>query len=95
MTPGTSKTRIITLIAVVAVYAGITGCATNKDLEKLRDDLTAQTQAAQAEAAAASREAAEAKAMAESAMDTANDAMATSADTEEKIDRMFKRSMYK
>ena len=48
MTPGTSKTRIITLIAVVAVYAGINGCATNKDMEKLRDDLTEQTQAAQA-----------------------------------------------
>lgn len=43
----------------------------------------------------AQNDANEAKAMARTALDTANEAKSLSMATEEKINRMFKRSMYK
>lgn len=76
---------------VVLALAGVTGCATNSDIDSLRADLdktnATATQAA-ADAASAKSDAAAAKVAAEAARDSAQD-------TNEKLDRMFKKSMYK
>lgn len=92
------RSRILAIVAATGIVAGLGGCATTNDLNALRDDVTAaraEASAAKAEAAAASRAATEAKAMASDAMNTANAAKATSEETETKIDRMFKKAMYK
>jgi murein lipoprotein len=86
------------MVAATSVIAGLGGCASTSDLNTLRADVDsakADASAARAEAAAASKAAAEAKAMASDAMNTANAAKAQSAETETKIDRMFKKAMYK
>ncbi len=72
-------------ISALALIAGLTvGCASTSDLQKVQNDAN------------------EAKSMASNAMNTATDAksIATEAKsmsmaTEEKINRMFKKSMYK
>ena len=79
------------MITLVAGLVGLTGCATTGD----RDKLQAQIDSVSAEASAARAEAAEAKAMAAEAVSIANEANATAADTEIKIDRMFKKAMHK
>ena len=81
----------IAMVSLVAGLVGLTGCATTGD----RDKLQAQIDAVSAEASAARAEAAEAKALAAEAVSIANEANATSADTEMKIDRMFKKAMHK
>jgi murein lipoprotein len=86
-----SRSRVLALVAVAGVYAGLTGCATTGDLDSLKSEVSQ----VKAEAAAASKDAADAKAMAQEAMNTANEAKATSDETATKIDRMFKKSMYK
>lgn len=94
----TRTRRLLALTAVVAFYAGLSGCASTGELASLRsqiDQATADAAAAKADAAAASRDAADARAMAEKAMNTANDAMGLSRETDAKIDRMFKKAMYK
>jgi murein lipoprotein len=94
----TNRTRVLTMIAVAGIYAGVTGCASTGDLDTLRSQVNAaaaDAQSAKTEAAAASRQAMEAKALAQDAMTTANEAKATSEETETKIDRMFKKAMYK
>ena len=94
----TNRTRMLALVTIAGIYAGITGCATSGDLDALRSQVNAaaaDAKSAKAEAAAASSQAAEAKAIAQDAMATANEAKATSAETETKIDRMFKKAMYK
>jgi murein lipoprotein len=77
--------------AVVLALTGVTGCATNGDIDTLRADLNktnaTATQAA-SDAASAKSEAAAARVAAEEARDT-------SQETNEKLDRMFKKSMYK
>lgn len=77
--------------AMLLALAGLTGCATTSDVDALRADLqkanAAASQAA-ADAASARKDAAAAKAAAEEARNTAQD-------TNEKLDRMFKKSMYK
>jgi murein lipoprotein len=87
----TLQLRRLALISMVSLSAGLAGCATTSDLDALRG----QVDAASAEASAARAEAAEAKAMAAEAITTANEARATSQETETKIDRMFKKAMYK
>ena len=79
----------------LAVIAGLAGCATSSDLDKLRDEMRGDinqanqtADSASATANAASREASEAKAIAE-------DAKATAEEANSKIDNMFKKSMYK
>jgi F0F1-type ATP synthase membrane subunit b/b' len=79
----------------LAVIAGLAGCATTSDIDKLEDKLRADinqanqtADSASATANAASREASEAKAIAEEARATAEEANS-------KIDNMFKKSMYK
>jgi murein lipoprotein len=83
--------NLIKISALAAVAALGAGCATTGDLQKVSD-----------EAKRAQATANEAKATAEQALDTANqarglasDANARSMATEEKLNRMFKRSMYK
>jgi murein lipoprotein len=94
----TLQLRKLALVSLVAVSAGLGGCATTSNLDELRsqvDAVSAEASAAKAEASSAKAEAAEAKAMAAQAIDTANEAKATSQETETKIDRMFKKAMYK
>ncbi|HCB14716.1 MAG TPA: hypothetical protein DEP36_14270 [Gammaproteobacteria bacterium] len=77
--------KTLTKISTLALIAGLTvGCASTSDLKAVQQDAN------------------EAKSMARSAMDTANDAKSVAMEaksismaTEEKINRMFKRSMYK
>ena len=69
----------------------LAGCASTSDLDALRADVQRANETASraaSDAAAAQRDAAAAKAAAEAARDTAQD-------TNEKLDRMFKKSMYK
>jgi murein lipoprotein len=75
----------------VVLMAGATGCATNGDLEDLRADV----EAANNTAAAAAADAASAKAAAQQASDSAQQAQDTAQEANEKVDRMFKKSMYK
>ncbi len=77
--------------AMVVALAGATGCATTGDLDALKAEVDkANSTASQAasDASAAKRDAAAAKATADQALDTANA-------TNEKLDRMFKKSMQK
>ncbi|HFD78871.1 MAG TPA: hypothetical protein ENK05_00575 [Gammaproteobacteria bacterium] len=81
----------ITLALAIAAVAGLSGCATTSDLDKLRDEVhqaNATAEAAAAKADAASQEAA-------AASQTAADAKAAADDANSRIDRMFKKSMYK
>ena len=72
-------------ISALALIAGLAvGCASTSDLQKVQNDAN------------------EAKGMASNAMGTANDAKSIAMEaksmsmaTEEKINRMFKKSMYK
>lgn len=85
------RSRMLAIVAATSVVIGLGGCATTSDLNELRTEVDA----AKSEAAAATQTANEAKAMASDAMNTANEAKATSEETETKIDRMFKKAMYK
>ncbi|MCB1795312.1 MAG: hypothetical protein KDJ70_12980 [Candidatus Competibacteraceae bacterium] len=72
-------------VSALVLIAGLTvGCASTSDLQKVQNDAN------------------EAKSMARNAMDTANEAKSMASEaksismaTEEKINRMFKKSMYK
>lgn len=86
------------LLLVLALTVGAAGCATTQDMEKLQADVqTAMDRAASAEATAnqARQEAAAARAAAERAEQAAMDAKAAAEATDEKIDRMFKKTMNK
>lgn len=79
--------------AILALFTaiGLSGCATTKDLDATKMEV----QQANATAEMALKTANEAKATADDAKAIAEDAKATSAATEEKLDRMFKKAMYK
>ncbi len=82
--------QVVFSTALVALI-GLSGCASTGEISALKSDIAAAQAAADsaaATAAAAKAEAAEAKAL-------AAEAKAQSAATEEKIDRMFKKAMYK
>ncbi|MGB5235596.1 MAG: Lpp/OprI family alanine-zipper lipoprotein [Candidatus Macondimonas sp.] len=86
------------LILAVALGGGLVGCSSTKEKEAMNARLdgiaadakaaAASAESAKASAAAAARAAAEAKAM-------AADAKSTAEATDEKLNRMFKKSMYK
>lgn len=80
-------------LAVLALCGLTFGCATTQqqDLAEIR----AIAEKAAADAVAANQAAAAAQSRADAAMDTAASAKAQSAETEAKIDRMFKKAMYK
>ena len=88
------KTSTLVLTAAVA----LAGCASTSEMDKLRADVQ-QAQAtadqAAADAADAMTTAQQANSTADAALTTAERADATSRDTEARIDRMFKKAMYK
>ena len=75
--------HVVKLFALFIVI-GLAGCATTQDLDAVR----AQAQQANATADTALKTSQEAKAI-------ALDAKATAETTESKLDRMFKKAMYK
>ena len=86
------------LIVLLALTVGVAGCATTQEVEKLRTDVQAaadRAASAEATANAAKQEAAAARAAAERAEQAAMDAKAAAEATDEKIDRMFKKTMNK
>jgi murein lipoprotein len=87
------KTVPIKALAVMAVCGLLFGCATVKQSDL--DEVRAIAETAAADAAAAKQAAAAAQSSADAAMDAASSAKAQSAETEMKIDRMFKKAMYK
>jgi murein lipoprotein len=76
---------------MVVALAGATGCATTRDLDKLQ----VEVDKANATANQAAADASDAKRDAAAAMATANEALETANATDEKLDRMFKKSMQK
>ncbi len=89
--------KTVTILALF-VAIGLSGCATTKDLDAARMEIQqANTTAEMAMKTAneAKATADEAKAIAQDAKATADDAKATSATTEDKLNRMFKKAMYK
>jgi len=89
------QSRLVPVLLLGALTLG--GCASQakKPSGDALASVKAMAEKAAADAAAARREAAEAKAMAARANSTANAAKAQSEKTEAKIDRMFKKAMYK
>jgi murein lipoprotein len=88
----------VLLIVLLAVTVGVAGCATTQEVEQLRTDVKAaadRAASAEATANAAKQEAAAARAAAERAEQAAMDAKAAAEATDEKIDRMFKKTMNK
>ncbi len=82
-----SRTARFAVLASVISLAG--GCATTSGVD------TADAESLRAMVEEAKQAAEEARAAAERAQATAEQALRTAEDTNEKIDRMFKRSMYK
>ena len=85
------------LLALTALLAA-GGCASTSEMDQLRADVAAaqaMAEQASADAAAARQEAAASTATANSALSTAEAAKASADDTEARIDRMFKKAMYK
>ena len=83
--------KTMTTAMMVVALTGLTGCATTSDLDELRAEVQKSNAAANqaaADAASARADAEAAKAAAEAARDSAQE-------TNEKLDRMFKKSMYK
>ena len=83
--------KILALSTVLVSAIGASGCATTGDNESLQAEIAAANSAADqaaTDAASAKSDAAAARAAAEEARDSA-------AKTNEKLDRMFKKSMYK
>jgi murein lipoprotein len=91
------KKTVFRSLVLMAASASLFGCATTQQTELQSDlaDVRAIAEQAAADAAAAKQAAAAAQASADAATDTANAAKAQSDETEAKIDRMFKKAMYK
>ena len=85
-------------VALLGGCLALAGCATTGELDGLRaqiKDVRGVAEKAAADAAAARNSADHAVATANSAMVTANEAKQQSDATAAKIDRMFKKAMYK
>ena len=85
----------INIALTLAVIAGLSGCATNGDIDKLRDEMRGDINQANQTADSASATANAASREASEAMAIAVDAKATADEANSKIDNMFKKSMYK
>lgn len=85
---------IVRTLAALAVCGFVGGCATTQQQQELAEIRAIAEQAA-ADAAAANQAAADARSTAGAALDAAQSAQSQSAETEAKIDRMFKKAMYK
>jgi murein lipoprotein len=81
-------------LAALVVFGFVAGCATTQQQQELAEIRAIAEQAA-ADAAAANQAAAEARSTADAALGAAQGAQSQSAETEAKIDRMFKKAMYK
>lgn len=83
--------QVLRLAALATVLAVSAGCATTEEIDSLRTTAEeAKRTAAEAQAAAA-----RAESKADAAKRAAEDAKGCCRDNSEKIDRMFKKSMYK
>jgi len=79
------------IVLMLSVLAGLSSCATTSDIDSLRAEIQQVSETANGAAAtadAASKEAA-------AASKTADEAKASAEEANNKIDRMFKKSMYK
>ena len=79
------------IILMLFALVGLAGCATTSDLDSLRAEVQQANETANSaadKADAASKEAA-------AASQTADEAKASAEEANSKIDRMFKKSMYK
>jgi len=84
------KTVSIRTLGLLVASGLLFGCATTqqKELQSQLDEVRAIAEQAAADAATA-------QARADAAMDTASSAKSQSQQTEERVDRMFKKAMYK
>ena len=102
------KSTLIRPLVLLLATGMVFGCATQpapqpqatasaelSSLRALAEKAAADAAAAKASATNANATAAEAKSAADAAMSTAESARRQSAETEAKIDRMFKKAMYK
>ncbi len=87
--------RMLALIVSAGAFIAVTGCATTEELNALRADLQSQIDNMSADVAAAKSDAAAANAKSNDAINMANESNRCCMDTNEKIDRMFKKSMQK
>jgi murein lipoprotein len=87
----------IKALVVLAASGLMFGCATTgqEEMRSELDEVRALAEKAAADAAAAREATGAAQATASEALDTAASAKAQSEQTEAKIDRMFKKAMYK
>ncbi len=83
------------VVLMLAALLGLAGCATTSDLDKLRTELKADVQQANDTANSAAAKADAASKEAAAASQTANEAKVSADEANSKIDRMFKKSMYK
>ncbi len=89
------NTRLLTVCAVVVLASG---CANNAQMDKIQADVTTlrvDVDALRGSSANTQRTAERALATAEEAQRTAADALARVQETEEKLNRAFRRSMLK
>lgn len=77
-------------VALITLFS-LTGCASTSEIQGLKD----QVAQAQSTADSAAKDAADAKAAAAAAQMTADEAKTMSMETDDKLNRMFKKSMYK
>jgi len=93
MLPNNGKIALI-----LAALVGLGGCASTSELDSLRGEIRQANQTAQQAnetAASAAAKADAASRQAASASQTADEAKASAEEANSKIDRMFKKSMYK
>jgi len=83
------------VVFMLAALLGLAGCATTSDLDTLRTELKADIQQANDTANSAAAKADAASKEAAAASQTANEAKVSADEANSKIDRMFKKSMYK
>ncbi|MCB1786642.1 MAG: hypothetical protein H6953_06395 [Chromatiaceae bacterium] len=91
------NTRPVKTVLILAASAALFGCATanEKDLRTELAEVRAIAEQAAADAAVAKQAAADARDQSDAAMNAASAAQSQSEQTEAKIDRMFKKAMYK
>ncbi len=90
--------RTVTAVTVMSTFALVTGCATSAKTQQSDNRTSSAEQAArdaQAAANAADSKASQALQVANQANQKADEALAKTQDIEQKLDRMFKRSMQK
>ncbi len=85
------ESQRVLMFAGLAAAIALGGCASTPEMDEIR----AMAEEARKEAAEAQQAAERAQARADKAQATADKAMKAADETNQKIDRMFKKSMYK